>query len=108
MGIQTEVVRGRPIRAGGQRLVPVVERTVGRWRRATIGRGIDGRGGGLVRLRPIGVVVGAGEEEQFTPIPDETRRILRRFLLAGVLVMLLSVLVGWMADRGPEEDQDGE
>jgi hypothetical protein len=48
-------------------------------------------------------VVEAGEEEQFTPIPDETRRILRRYLAAGALVMFLSLLVGWMAGRASKE-----
>ncbi|HEY75234.1 MAG TPA: hypothetical protein G4O00_03515 [Thermoflexia bacterium] len=103
MEIETEVVRGRPIRAEGRRLVPVVRRTVGVWRRATIGRGVSAWGGGFVRLHPIGIVVEAGEEEQFTPIPDETRRILRRYLAAGALVMFLSLLVGWMAGRASKE-----
>ena len=103
MRVRTDVVRGRPVRVGNLRLSPVVRRTVAGGQRATVGRGVSGRGGVFVRLRPIGVAV-AGEEEQVLPIPDRTRRVLNRFLAVGVLVMLLSLLVGWMAGRPSEED----
>ncbi|HHS97776.1 MAG TPA: hypothetical protein ENK08_07740 [Chloroflexi bacterium] len=106
--IKTEVTRGRPIQAGGVRLVPIVRRTSGVWRRATIGRGVGARGGGFVHLYPIGVVVQEGESERFIAIPDETRWTLRRFLAVGVAVMLLSLWIGWMAGAlSREEEQDG-
>ena len=108
MEIETEVVRGRPIRAEGRRLVPVARRTVGVWRRATIGRGVSARGGSFVRIRPVGVMVREGEEERLVPIPDRTRQILRRFLAAAVLVMLFSLLVDWVVGGTFEEEGNGE
>lgn len=100
MKVQSEVVRGRPIAVAGRKLVPVVQCTVGQWQRAVIGTGaVTARGGGLVRLRPLGIVEQCGEEERLISIPDGTKQALRGMAAAAVIVPLLLMLAVRLSRR---------
>jgi hypothetical protein len=100
MSIQTEVVKGRPLRVGSWRLVPVVRRTSGVRRKATIGTDHHSAwGGGFVRLHPLGLVAQQGEKEGFIPIPDRTGQMLLGLLAAALVVPLLLILAARLARR---------
>lgn len=100
MNVQTNVVRGRRLEVEGRDLVPVAQETIGVWRKATIGSDhLSARGGGFVRVRPLGLVERQGEEERFFPIPDRTGHMLRGLLLAAVVVPLLLILAARLARR---------
>lgn len=100
MRVQSEVVRGRPIAVAGRQLVPVVRRTVGEWRQAVIGtRAVTARGGGLVRLRPLGFVERCGGQERLISIPDRTRQALQGMAAAAIIVPLLLMLAVRLSRR---------
>ena len=103
MKVRAEVVRGRPIRVEGRELVPVVRRTVATFQRATIGRGVSGRVGGLVRLRPVGIVERREAEERLLPIPDRTREVLWGMAAVAALVWLLCTVAVRLARQRGEE-----
>jgi len=99
MKVQTEVLHGRPLKAEGRELVPVVRRTTGMWRQATIGSGLTARGGGFVHLHPLGVVERQGDEERFIPIPDKTGEALLGLLAMALAVPPLLLLASRLARR---------
>jgi uncharacterized spore protein YtfJ len=97
MKVHRETVHGEPMVVEGQRIEPVARRTVGVWRKATIGQEISGQGGAVVRLQPVGVRVGQGPEARFVPVHDRTRQILWIMLAAAVVVPLLLIIATRMA-----------
>ncbi|HEC33740.1 MAG TPA: hypothetical protein ENI37_03365 [Chloroflexi bacterium] len=100
MEVQTEVARGRPLKVGDRTLVPVVRRTTGVWRQATIGtHHLASRGGGFVCLQPVGLIEQQGEGERFIPIPDKTRQALWGFLATALVVPLLLTLAARLTRR---------
>jgi len=70
------------------------------WRQATVGsHHLSARGGGFVRLRPLGLVERRGEEEHFIPIPDTTGQAMRGMLVAAVVIPLLLILAARLTRR---------
>lgn len=103
MKVESEVVEGRAIRVGDRQLVPVVRRTVGVWRRATIAGGVSARGGAFVRLQPVGLIERGEGEGRFVPLPDPTRAALLGMAVVGAVVAAVACVAGWLASRRGEE-----
>ncbi|MGD1992095.1 MAG: hypothetical protein PVI59_02770 [Anaerolineae bacterium] len=99
MNVQTETVRGEPLVVEGHRIVPVARRTVGVWRKATIGTGVAGMGGAFARLRPVGVRIGEGREARLLPIHDRTQQVLWIMVAVAIVVPLLLIIAARMARR---------
>lgn len=100
MRVTTEVISGKPLKVGDRDLIPVVRRTVGVWRQATIGtRHNSAQGMAFVRLQPLGMLERRGEEERFIPIPDRTRQMLGGLLAAAVVIPLLLTLAVRLARK---------
>jgi hypothetical protein len=91
MDIQTERIEGKAIEIDGREFVPVVHRTTGIWRGATVSKGYSGHGGGFVHLRPTGIIERKNGQEHVTPIVDQTANTLRAMVIAAIVVPLVLI-----------------
>lgn len=92
----TKLVNGQPIKVGQRELIPVVRMRSIMRREVTFGtKASRGRGGGLVWLQPVAVIVRQpdGSDEQYVTIPDETGTAIEGMLMAALALPALYLLV---------------
>jgi hypothetical protein len=98
--LMSEVVEGEPIYVQGRELVPVVQVTTYRRRRAFVGTDrVSGQGRGSVQLRPVAVLERGEAGERRIPIQDRTAQMLGGLLLAALISPLLLALAVRLARR---------
>lgn len=100
MHIRTEVVRGKPIEAGGRIWVPLVRRTAGGRQKLFVGAHAQAaRGGAFAHLQPLGLLEQRDGAERFVAIHDQTRETLLGLLVVALVVPILLALGAWLSRR---------
>jgi hypothetical protein len=92
--VRVETARGSSIRVLDRVFTPVVRLVNVRWHRGTIRKAsVEGRGGGIVLVRPLAVVEERDGEERVVPIPDTTKTVLRQMAILAVVIPVLAILL---------------
>jgi len=106
--VRTEVVRGKPIEAGGRAWVPLVQRTAGGQQKLFVGAHSQAaRGMAFARLRPLGLLEQRDGAERFVAIHDQTRETLLGLLVVALVVPILLMLGAWLSRRIQKEPAGG-
>ena len=93
--LRIEIVRGEPVRVHDRVLTPVVRMTSALTHRGTIRKAqVEGIGGGVVVVQPVGVIEERDGVERVLPIGDVTATVLQRMaLLAGLISAIAALLI---------------
>ena len=97
-----DTIEGRSVQVGACELVPIVRREARIQRRASVGsEGVVGRGGGVINIRPIAILVrGCGGDERRIRVADRTIQLIGGLLLTAFVIPLLMMVAVRVARRG--------
>ena len=94
---RVETVRGDPYHVGGRELIPVVRIVSFGKASGTVGtRGVSGRGGGFVWVKPLAVIEVTPDGERRIPIQDGTAAAVRGILVTTISMTLLFTAIRWL------------
>ena len=101
--VRVQTVRGEPYEVRGRRLAPLARMVSLGGARATVGtHRLEGRGWGVVYVKPLAIIEETPGGERRMAIRDGTARALMGMYLAAVSITLLLAAVRWLArERGP-------
>ncbi|HET9014873.1 MAG TPA: spore germination protein GerW family protein [Thermomicrobiaceae bacterium] len=99
----TQLHFGPPHHVGDTTIIPVAETRMRLGVGAAVGAtGGALAGGGALRVEPVGVITVRGERADYTPIRDQTRRVLLGLAVAALLLGLLVRLAAGRAGESPD------